>query len=223
MRKSLFKLLEKEYGSKWPWPKGGEFYDPFKNLVITILSQNTSDVNSIKAYKSLAKRFKITPMTLAHANVRKIKNAIKVGGLYNIKARRIKTLAKISLDEFDGNMGRLLDLPKKEARKRLLEMPGIGNKTADVFLAVCGKENVIPIDTHLNLIAKRLGIVEPNAKYDEIQKAFNRLIPPKRRMRGHVMLIMLGKDYCKARNPRCLECPLKGICAYAKSRGKIQK
>lgn len=214
---SLLKLLERTYGDRWPWPPG-ELHDPFENLVLTVLSQNTNDRNSMRAYRALSKRFRITPSALVSASVDDIKDAIRPGGLYNVKARRIKEIARIVLEEFDGDLTKVLGLPQEEARKKLRELPGVGDKTADVLLAFCGRGDVIPIDTHLNRVSKRLGLVPLKAGYAEVQEALNRVIPVGKRLRGHVLLIMLGREYCKARGPRCHECPLVVLCAHGQRR-----
>lgn len=224
----LFNLLKRRYGKRYPWIEVREFlkrerissedfYDPFKNLIIGILSQNTSDRNSVRAYVSLAKRFKITPSSLARGKEKEIEEAIRIGGLYRIKGRRIRELAKLVLRKFDGDLKKLLKLPKGEVRKILLQFPGIGDKTADVFLAYCCKADVIPIDTNIARVAKRLGLVPRKAGYKEIQEAWMKVIPRGMRRRGHELLIRLGRDYCKARNPNCKECPLLKICPYSKT------
>lgn len=229
MKKTLFDVLSEAYGNRKPWEEVesvfksenlemnmNDFYDPFKNLVITILSQNTSDKNSTRAYIGLSKKFDIAPHILAKIDEKEIRDAIKSGGLYNIKAKRIKMLAKTVLEEFDGELNELLKLPKEEIKKRLLKIDGIGNKTADVFLANCGGYDVIAIDTNIARVVKRLGLVSSRANYERMQKALEKVIPPKKRVRAHELLIRLGRDYCKPRNPKCLECPLKSICEYKK-------
>lgn len=219
---SLFELLEEAYGDRRPWPPD-EFRDPFENLVLTVLSQNTNDKNSMRAYRALSKRFRITPKALVRADVNDIRDAIRPGGLYNLKARRIKELAGIVLERFDGDLGKVIRLPQKEAREKLLELPGVGNKTADVLLAFCGKGDVVPIDTHLNRVTKRLGLVPLKAGYAEVQEALNKVIPVGKRLRAHVLLIMLGRKYCKARGPRCHDCPVVNVCAYGAWRTRTRR
>jgi len=133
----LIPVLEKRYGPKW-WPVQYPeeiSKDPFKNLIITVLSQNTSEANSVRAYKGLIAKFEVKPDVLAHAKEAEIREAIKSGGLYNIKAKRIKELSKAVLEKFGGSLAPILALPKKEAREKFMELPGIGPKTADVLLA----------------------------------------------------------------------------------------
>ena len=211
----LIDLLEERYGPLWPWPENYFSEDPFKNLIITVLSQNTSEANCLRAYRGLTAKFKITPETLAYSKEEEIKKAIRSGGLYNVKARRIKEISRVVLEKFGGDLASILSLPKEEAKKRLMELPGIGNKTADVLLTDrYSYREVIPIDTHLDRIAKRIGLAKPDAKYDEVQKAVMDFIPRERRDRAAGLVWLLAKHTCRAQNPKCYECPIATICKY---------
>ena len=215
----LISILEEKYGSYW-WP--ADMYpedsssDPFKHLIITVLSQNTSEANCIRAYRGLAAEFKITPEALARAEKEKIKEAIRSGGLYNVKSKRIKELSRVVLEKFGGDIASVLRLPREEAKKSLMELPGIGNKTADVLLTNrYGYREVLPIDTHYDRLARRLGLVKPSAKYHQIQKALFRFISEhERRDRVAGLLWLLAKHTCRAPKPKCYECPLVQLCEY---------
>jgi len=214
------RALEDKYGPFW-WPEDmypeGLSSDPFKRIIITVLSQNTSEVNCIRAYKGLAAKFEIIPEVLASADQEELKEAIRSGGLYNVKSKRIKQLSKVVLEEFGGDLKSVLSLPKEEAKKKLMELPGIGNKTADVLLTdTYSYREVIPVDTHYDRLAKRLGLVKQNAKYDEIQKALINFIPEENRDRIAGLLWLLAKHTCKAQNPKCYDCPITPLCAYEK-------
>ncbi|MCK4320681.1 endonuclease III [Candidatus Bathyarchaeota archaeon] len=216
----LIPVLEEKYGPFW-WP--ADMYpedlstNPFKHVIITVLSQNTSEVNCIRAYKGLAAKFEITPEALARADQEELKEAIRSGGLYNVKSKRIKQLSKVVLEKFGGDLKSVLSLPKEEAKEKLIELPGIGNKTADVLLTdTYSYREVIPVDTHYDRLAKRLGLVKQNAKYDEIQKALIDFIPKQKRDRTAGLLWLLAKHTCRAQNPKCYECPINPLCAYEK-------
>jgi endonuclease-3 len=219
----LFDLLSKFYGSRRVWEEVEKelrkenmstkrFHDPFTNLVIGILSQNTSDRNSTRAYINLAKRFQITPKVLVEAPLREIKSAIRCGGMYNLKARRIKQLARIVLKKYGGDLKKLIKLPVGKVRKELLSFPGIGQKTTDVFIGYCMKKDSLPIDTNIKRVARRMGIVGKKAKYEEIQKALSKLTPKGKKLRTHELLIRLGRDFCKVRRPLCEKCPISSMC-----------
>lgn len=214
----LVPVLEEKYGKYW-WPveyPKDVFSDPFKNLIITVLSQNTSEANCVRAYHGLAKRFEIKPEVLAKADIDQIKEAIRSGGLYNVKSKRIKDLSNKVLQKFKGDLTSTLNLPKEEAKKKLMELPGIGNKTADVLLSSRhGYHEVFVIDTHMERIAKRLGLTKQNAKYTEIQEAIKHFIPKNDRTGG--LFWLLAKYTCKAQKPKCQECPLTKTCDYTKN------
>jgi endonuclease-3 len=210
---SVFNRLERIFeifpDMKWYRP-----LTPFERLVSTILSQNTSREATIKGFENLRGRFKVTPEVLAEARIEEIKECIKPSGLYNTKAPRIKELARIILEEFGGDLNGLSRLPLERARERLLRVPGIGFKTADVFLSfVCGRGS-FPVDTHIGRIAKRWKMVRPKAGYEEIRLAFEAALPRGKRRRAHLALIEFGREICKARGPRCGMCPVYGECEW---------
>ena len=225
IKKFLFKKLKKEYGDEYLWTevedelkKFGQstdlsyFSNPFQNLIIGILSQNTSDANSVKAWVGLTKKFKITPQALAKANLKEMRDSIRSGGLYNLKSKRIKDFSKAVLRKFDGDISKLRKLPKEEAREELINIPGIGPKTADVWLSYCSKHKVVAVDTHVDRVAKRLGIAPKNANYEKIRKGLEKVFSPKQRKQGHEYLVRLGRDYCKPKNPLCKSCPITKLC-----------
>ena len=198
--------------------------DPFKNLIITVLSQNTSEANCVRAYKGLSAKFPIEPHVLAKAKEADIREAIRSGGLYNIKAKRIKAVTKAVLEKFGGNLAPVLALPKEEARAKFMELPGIGPKTADVLLANRhGYSQVFVVDTHMDRIAKRIGLVTSDAKYEEIQAALQNFIPWNKGERVGGLFWLLAKYTCRAQNPKCGECLLLEICDYGKKRDLKEK
>ena len=211
--------MEERYGPKW-WPvqyPEDTSKDPFKNLILTVLSQNTSEVNCVRAYNGLATRFEVRPDVLADAEEMEVREAIRSGGLYNIKAKRIKEVSKAVLENFRGDLTHILELPEGEAREKLMELPGVGPKTADVLLARRhGYNTVFVVDTHMDRIAKRIGLVKPDAKYEEIQQALKNFIPWDKGERVSGLFWLLAKYTCKAQNPKCSECIIMEICDYSK-------
>jgi len=186
--------------------------DPFQTLIITVLSQATADINTARAFENLSERFSITPEALAKASVEEIEKAIRVGGLYRNKSRVIKAISRVVLEQFNGSLDFIHSLPFDEARKILLSIPGVGPKTADVVLLFCAGKPTIPIDTHVNRVSKRLGLAPPKADYEEVRHALEALYSPEDYLPVHLLLISLGRKYCKARKPMCKPCPVNALC-----------
>jgi endonuclease-3 len=185
---------------------------PFKTLVGTILSQNTNDRNSDAAMRKLQSRYKITPKVLSRVRVDKLIPLIRSAGLYTTKAPRIKEVSRIVEEDYGGRLAPILNLPYMEAKEKLMEMPGVGPKTADILLAFVAKNSVIPVDTHIARVTKRLGIAPPNANYEKTRTSLEALIRPKDRVRVHLSIIAFGREICKAPRPRCNICPVNAWC-----------
>lgn len=190
--------------------------EPFSTLIRTVLSQATNDKNSDKTFRNLSENFEITPKALAEADVKEIEKAIRIGGLYRNKSRVIKELSRVIVEKFDGTLDFVYASPFEEARSLLMALPGIGPKTADVVLLFSANKHVLPVDTHVNRVSKRLGLVVPNADYERIRLVLESLHSPKDYLAAHLLLIMLGRKYCKARNPLHRSCPLNMLCPSAK-------
>ena len=186
--------------------------DEFETLVVTVISQNTADRNTAKAFENLSKKFPITPKAISKADVSEIEEALKVAGLYRNKAKTLKKLAKLILEKFGGSLSFIHEMPFEEARKTLLSLPGVGPKTADVLLLFKAKKPTIPVDTHIKRVSKRLGFAPKNADYEEIREKLQALYSPKDYFDVHILLIMLGRKYCRARKPNCKGCPINNLC-----------
>ena len=193
--------------------------DPFLLLVDTVLSQNTNWRNTRAAYNRLIVKFH-TPEQLVRAEVRDIQKLIKSAGLYRMKSKRLKELARMVLERYHGDLSTVLRKPPEEARRELLSLPGIGYKTADVVLVFGAGRDMLPIDTHIFRISKRLGFARPKANYEEVRSELEELTPSGRRGEAHVLLIQHGRRYCLARNPLCDECPINDLCPIGIRRAK---
>lgn len=186
--------------------------DPFETLVVTIISQNTADRNTAKAFEALSKRFEISPEVLAKASLTEIEDAIRVAGLYKAKARTIKQAATTILEKYHGTLQPILSLPLEDARKALMQFPGVGPKTADVVLLFAAKKATIPVDTHVNRVAKRLGFAPFDGGYEVVRKNLEAFFDPSDYLAVHVLLIAHGRKTCKARRPLCDECAVNRYC-----------
>ena len=190
----------------------------FETLIWTILSQNTSDVNSKRAMKRLESRFEITPEVLSQAPTEELMECIRSAGLYRVKAPRIKQVSSIILDQYGGDLNSVLKRGPTEARAIMTALPGVGYKTADIVLAFVAGHPTIPVDTHVTRVSKRLGIVRKNARYEEIRLALERLVPRNRRVRMHLSLIRFGREICKAPRPLCPQCVVNRTCPSSTTR-----
>jgi endonuclease-3 len=214
---AILTILKKTFALP-KWAKGKR--DPFKTLIVTIISQNTADRNTARAFEQLSNQFEIKPEALANAETNQIEKNLKTAGLYRNKAKTIKRISKIVLEEFQGSLTAILTLPLEEARKKLIQMPGIGPKTADVVLLFSAKQPTIPVDTHVNRVSKRLGFAPVDADYESVRRSLQSLYDPSDYMAVHVLLIAHGRRYCKARYPLCDRCPIN---MYCPSRGLWKK
>ena len=191
--------------------------DPFKTLITTIISQNTADINTARAFEKLSKRFEIKPEVLANAEIRQLEKCLKVAGLYKNKAKTIRKVSRVILEKFHGDLRSVLSLSFEEARESLMQLPGVGPKTADVVLLFCAEKPTIPVDTHVNRVSKKLGLAPANGDYETIRKSLQSLYNPEDYLAVHLLLISLGRKYCRARNPLCKQCPVNSLCPSRKT------
>ena len=187
---------------------------PFELLVSVILSQRTSRENVRKAMERFTQRFRNIE-DVANARLREIETAIKPAGIWKMKAIRIKRMARQLLN-LEGGLDSILKLSYQDAKRILSSMEGIGPKTADVFLMAARNEPVLPIDTHIFRIMRRLGVADEDDDYESLRAKLERSTPPELRMKAHLALIEFGREICRSRSPRCRECPLKNICPTGK-------
>lgn len=186
--------------------------NPFPTLVATIISQNTTSKNAGKAFEKLSEKYQIKPDALANADEKEVEEALRIAGLYRNKTETIKKVSRIVLREFHGSLGFIRSLPLEEARKSLMSLPGVGPKTADVVLLFSARKHTVPVDTHVNRVSKRLGLAPEGGGYEEVRTALQSLFAAEDYLAVHVLLIALGRRYCKALKPLCQQCPIYDLC-----------
>lgn len=207
--KICIRLLEDLYGT----PKAAAI-DPVDLLVETILSQNTSDVNSIRAFGKLKSAYPDYE-TLLLAPESEISEHIRAGGLADIKAHRIKgALERIKGDAGSVDLGFLRGMDKDTAKEYLLSIPGIGPKTTAVVLLFAFGIPVMPVDTHVYRVSRRLGLVPEEANVEKAQAILEDVTPPDKYLSLHLNLIRHGRLICRARDPKHDLCSLRHICDY---------
>jgi len=204
----VIELLEEEYGPR-EWQPGKE---PVDVLIGTVLSQNTSDVNSRRAFSSLLTTFGSWE-AVASATVEHIAQAIKFGGLSRVKAVRIKEILNQIKEEQGGiSLEFLNSVNMSEARNYLMHLPGVGPKTASCVLLFSLGEPSLPVDTHVFRVARRLGLIDSKVSIEEAHNLLREQIPAPKVYQFHLHMIEHGRRICHARQPRCNECILKDAC-----------
>lgn len=187
-------------------------------LIETILSQNTNDKNRDIAMDRLRERFD-SPAEIMKADSEVIYKAIKVAGLGNIKSERIKkALRKIKAKKGEITLDFLDGMSLEEARNWLLELPGVGFKTASVVLNFGFQKNAFPVDTHCERVLKRLGVVEEKMKPADISEFMEGRLDNGEEYELHINLINHGRELCKAPGPLCEDCFLSERCRYFKEK-----
>lgn len=207
---AIHHLLVEEYGQ----PTWRRHYDPVSELVLTFLSQNTSDVNSHRAFEQLKTRYPTWEAVVA-APTEELAATIRPGGLADIKAPRIQEALQHILEERGTfELDFLADLPLEEAKRWLTSLQGIGPKSAAIVLLFCFGRPVFPVDTHVHRLSQRLGIVSPRASREQAQAVWETLVPAEVYYPLHLNLITHGRRVCKARDPRCALCVLQAHCDW---------
>jgi endonuclease-3 len=188
--------------------------DPLDELVLTILSQNTSDRNSGRAFRLLKARYPDYQEVL-EAPARELYEVIKPAGLGNIKAPRIQAvLHEIIARHGSLDLAFLREMPMAEARAWLTSLPGIGPKTAACVLCFSCDMPALPVDTHVHRVAQRLGLIGPKVGADAAHDLLEQAVAPEDVYGFHVNMILHGRQICHALRPECPRCPLADVCDY---------
>ncbi|WP_281746287.1 endonuclease III domain-containing protein [Thermanaerovibrio acidaminovorans] len=211
LARRIFDLLESAYGNeaRLSLEASGE---PLDGLILTILSQNTNDVNRDRAYGNLRSLFPSWESVM-EAPVEDLEGAIRVAGLGASKARRIKeVLYKVKETLGTLSLGAMRSWRRDEVEAFLSTLPGVGPKTVACVLVFDLGIPAFPVDTHVARLSVRMGLAPGGMKPWEIQLRLESLIDPERYLGAHVNLIFHGRRICKAQRPRCGDCPLLGTC-----------
>jgi len=209
---AIAKRLAKRFGPLDP-PRA---VDPLDELVLTVLSQHTSDLNAERAFESLRRAFRGSWAEIVEANEHAVADSIRSGGLANSKAPRIQAILREVRDREGGfDLSRLREMSDDDAREYLMTLPGIGPKTAAVVLSFALGRDAMPVDTHVHRVTARLGLIPPKASAEKADRILHDLVPDGLRTPMHVGFIRLGREICKAPTPRCRQCPLKDLCPTA--------
>lgn len=203
----IIKKLKKLYGVSKP-PAVKKNSNIFKLLIRTILSANNTDENAIAASDKLFSKYK-TPKQISKAPLSELKVLIKRGVFFNVKSKNIKKLSKILLKKYKGKVPNNM--------KELVELPGVGRKTANIVLSYGFKKTEgIAVDTHVFRTVNRIGVVNEKTR-DKTEKSLLEKIPKKYWLEFNRLFVMHGREICNARKPKCKICPIKNKCNYFKT------
>lgn len=208
---------------EWVQPALGQYYgdlvwkpgmDPLSELVLTILSQHTNDNNRDRAFASMKARYP-TWEEVVEAPHEELADAIRVGGLGNIKAPRIQAvLRQIWQERGSWDLGFLSTIPVEEAKAWLGKFNGVGPKTAAcVLMFGCGQP-VFPVDTHIYRVSQRIGLIDGRTNAEKAHDVLESMVPPEKRYTFHINLIQHGRKICKAQRPLCELCVVREWCNY---------
>lgn len=200
---SILSMLAERYGMQAP--SHLDRPDPFRVLVGAMLSHRTRDEMTDLAADRLLSTYGSVE-ELASAPLKDIMRLIRPVGFYRQKAKRIKQVARLLLERYGGRVPR--------RREELMELPGVGYKTADIVLSVAYGEPVVAVDTHVETVSKRLGIARWEAGYEETRMAIEAVTPPQMRRVVNGILVRFGREVCRKRRPRCDACPITAYCRW---------
>jgi endonuclease-3 len=215
-RRALAGVVLDRLGERYEHPTwAGPRLDAVSELVLTILSQNTADTNSFRAFSALRARYGTWEEVLA-APTDELEDVIRPGGLAPTKSKRIQHI----LAEVHAATNGTWDLrflgtqPLEEARAWLVSLTGIGRKTASIILLFGFGRPAVPVDTHVHRVASRLGMLPPRTPLERAHDLLEEVLHSDEMYPFHVELIRHGRDTCRAPRPICGLCPLTDVCAY---------
>ena len=207
-------LLHQRLMDLYGYPEWRDPLPPMDELVCTILSQNTNDVNRDRGFNQLLARFDSWE-EVRNADVDEIIDAIRVAGLANQKGKRIKQVLNQIYDERgDLDLTFLKEIPREEALEWLIKFKGVGPKTAAIVLQFSLDIPAFPVDTHVNRVTGRLGIRPEKMSVEKAHAYMESLLPPETYYPAHLNIIRFGRQICHARKPACDQCPLTDICDF---------
>jgi endonuclease-3 len=188
--------------------------DPYRTLIGCILSARTKDEFTDKAYEALFSKYK-TPQEIFNAPEQEIVSLIRPVNFYITKAKRIKQATAYILEHFGGAV--------PDDRAKILEVPGIGEKCADIVLTYAFGHSTVAVDTHVDTVAKRLGVCPQNSKYGEVKDALEKMAPASKVWLINNLFVEFGQKICMKSNPKCYACPIYDLCEWEGRKQRVEK
>jgi endonuclease-3 len=201
--RAILDLMEERYGKEDDSNQG--LNDPFRTLISCVLSHRTRDENSSRAAQNLFEDVE-GPCDILRMAPRELKTRIRCSGFYNQKARNIRAICQILVDKYSGVVPR--------DREALIDLHGVGPKTADIVLSHAFASPAIAVDVHVATVARRLGLVESDADPERVKGVLESLVPPAEYRFVDNAFVRHGKEFCRTRNQRCSDCFINRMCEY---------
>ena len=183
-----------------------EYGNPYQLLVAVTLSAQATDVGVNKATRALFAQVE-TPRQMLDLGEDGLKDHIKTIGLFNSKAKNVIAMARLLVDEHDGEV--------PQTREQLVTLPGVGRKTANVVLNCAFGQETFAVDTHIFRVGNRTGLAKGKTP-EQVEAKLEKRVPQPFRLSAHHWLILHGRYVCKARTPECWRCPVVDLCSYRK-------
>jgi len=202
----VYELLFEAFGPQHWWP--GD--TPFEVMVGAVLTQNTNWKNVHRAIENLKEAGLLEPKAMARLSLEELGELIRPAGYYRLKARRLQNLLRLVMERYEGSLEAMFAEQTSALREQLLGVQGIGPETADSILLYAAGKPVFVVDAYTHRVLARHGWIDFEADYYQLQELFHGSLPEDVQLFNeyHALLVRLGKDYCRKRNPRCEECPL---------------
>lgn len=199
--KRIFDYLDELFIDPKPELK---YNNEFEFLIAIVLSAQSTDIKVNKVTNILFNNYNIN--SLKNANIEDIITILKPLGMSKKKSSYIIEISKIISEKYNGII--------PNSREELMKLPGVGRKTANVFLSQIYNMPYIAVDTHVERVSKRLGLVNNNDNVLEVENKLYKIIPKDRCLKIHIQMVLFGRYHCKAIKPNCINCKLKDICKY---------
>jgi endonuclease III related protein len=186
---------------------------PFEIIVGAVLVQNTSWTNVATAIENLRRAKLLTPRAIENVSTRRLTRLIRSSGYFRQKTKKLKNFVYFLRSAYQGSLAKMFLAPTPTLRDQLLAVHGIGPETADSILLYAAKHPVFVVDAYTRRLLERHGLANPRLDYEQVQKLFEQSLSPDVALYNefHALIVHTGKHFCRPRNPRCGECPLKSL------------
>jgi len=206
---SYYHVLHEKLGPQSWWPAK----TPFEVIVGAILTQNTNWTNVERAIANLRHAQLLSPRAIERIPLAHLATLVRPSGYFRQKARKLKAFVRFLRDDYSGSLKRMFQTPTLELREKLLGVHGIGPETADSILLYAGGRDIFVVDAYTRRILSRHGWVAEQAPYEEMRTLIESALPRdvSRYNEFHALLVNVGKNWCRPREPRCSQCPLEAF------------